>query len=192
MPPLLPVTKALVLICVGLFSLFFLLPPTYQSIFMLWPVQSGRFEAWQLLTYAFLHANVAHLFFNMFGLTMFGNELEQTLGRPRYLLLLLASTLSAALVQLAIPPLFGGAAPTVGASGALFGLLLGQGMMFPDRIVEPVFPSIPMKVKYFVFIFGALELVLGLGGATGVAHFAHLGGMVGAWVLLRYWRRRRR
>ena len=78
------------------------------------------------------------------------------------------------------------------ASGALFGLLLSFGMLFPDRIIVPLFPPIPMKAKYFVAIFGALELLMGLGGSTGVAHFAHLGGMLGAWAMIRYWRSGRR
>ena len=106
--------------------------------------------------------------------------------------ILLASTLSAAAVQLLFTLLIGSLSPTVGASGAIFGLLLSFGMLFPDRIIVPLFPPIPMKAKYFVAIFGGLELLLGLGGSSGVAHFAHLGGMLGAWALIRYWRGSRR
>jgi membrane associated rhomboid family serine protease len=78
--------------------------------------------------------------------------------------------------------------PTLGASGALFALLLAFGMMFPDRIIMPLFPPIPMKAKYFVALFGAIELVMGLIGRDGVAHFAHLGGMLGGWLMIRFWR----
>jgi membrane associated rhomboid family serine protease len=79
-------------------------------------------------------------------------------------------------------------APTVGASGGLFALLLAFGMMFPNRVIMPLFPPIPMKARTFVIVFGTLELVLGLSGSSGVAHFAHLGGMVGGWLMIRYWR----
>jgi len=84
----------------------------------------------------------------------------------------------------------GSRSPMVGASGALFGLLLCYGVLFPNRTIMPLFPPIPMKARTFVFVFGALELLLGVAGATGVAHFAHLGGMLGAWLLLLYWRGR--
>jgi len=171
-----------------LFSLF----PGYELAFALWPVQSGRFQPWQVVSYAFLHANTFHLFFNMLGLFMFGNELERVWGQKRYLQILAASTLSAAVVQLLFTLLIGSFSPTVGASGALFGLLISFGMLFPDRIIVPLFPPIPMKAKYFVAIFGGLELLLGLSGGSGVAHFAHLGGMLGAWLLIRYWRSGRR
>ena len=181
------------LACVGVFCLFqFDSFAVYEGYFALWPVQSGRFQPWQLISYAFLHANSFHLFFNMLGLWMFGNELERVWGTKRYLQILVASTLTAAGVQLAFTLLIGSFAATVGASGALFGLLLSFGMLFPDRIIIPLFPPIPMKAKYFVAIFGGLELLLGLSGSSGVAHFAHLGGMLGAYLLIRYWRSVRR
>ena len=192
MPPIQPVTKAFILACVGIFCLFYLLPPVYELPFELWPVQSGLFRPWQLITYAFLHGGGAHIFFNMFGLWMFGNELERVWGPKRYLQILVASTLSAALVQLLVTYLMQSTAPTIGASGALFGLLLSFGMLFPDRIIVPLIPPIPMKAKVFVAIYGAIELFLGYNGRDGVAHFAHLGGMLGAWLLIRYWRGLRR
>jgi len=181
------------LACVGMFCLFSL-ASDFEPYFMLWPLQSGLFQPWQVVTYAFLHANTWHLFFNMLGLWMFGNELERVWGQKRYLQILAASILSAAAVQLVFTLLFHSMAPTVGASGAIFGLLLSFGMLFPDRIIVPLFPPIPMKAKVFVFIFGGLELVLGVSNGVGanVAHFAHLGGMLGAWLLIRYWRSSRR
>jgi membrane associated rhomboid family serine protease len=187
MPHLPPVTKVLMLICVGMFCLFQLLPFPV-GLFELWPVSSGLFWPWQLFTYAFLHGDMWHLFFNMLGLWMFGSELERVWGPKRYMQMLAASVLSAALAQLLFTLLIGSNSPTVGASGALFGLLLSFGMLFPDRIIMPLFPPIPMKAKVFVAVFGALELLMGLSGRSGIAHFAHLGGMLGAYLLIRYWR----
>lgn len=192
MPPISPVTKAFMLLCVGLFCLFQLLPPAMEAPFALWPLNSGRFLPWQPLTYAFLHGDVLHLFFNMLGLWMFGSELEAIWGRRRFIMLLVASALTGAAAQLVFTLLVGSFAPTVGASGALFGLLLAYGMQFPNRIIMPLFPPIPMKAKVFVAIFGALELLMGISGASGIAHFAHLGGMLGAWLMINYWRGSRR
>lgn len=191
MPPLPPVTKAFLLICVGVFC-FFQLFPGLEPWFELWPLQSGAFLPWQLLTYAFLHGSFTHLLFNMLGLWMFGGELERVWGPRRYMHILIASALSAALVQLAFTWVIGARSPTVGASGAIFGLLLSFGILFPNRIIVPLIPPIPMKAKYFVAIFGGLELILGFNSASGVAHFAHLGGMLGAWLLIRHWRSSRR
>lgn len=191
MPHLPPVTKAFMLACVGAFCAFVLLPQ-FEGPFALWPLNSGRFLPWQPLSYAFLHGDVMHLFFNMLGLWMFGSELERVWGPKRYLQMLLASVLTAAAAQLLFTLLIGSYAPTVGASGALFGLLLSFGMLFPDRIIMPLFPPVPMKAKYFVALFGMLELLMGLSGGGGIAHFAHLGGMLGAYLLIRYWRSGRR
>ena len=188
MPPIPPTTKALMLICTAVFCLGLFLPLDFW--FALWPLPSGRFMPWQPLTYAFLHGGMFHLFFNMLGLWMFGAELERLWGRNRYLQLLLASVVSAALVQLLFTMVTGSRAPTVGASGALFGLLLSFGMLFPNRVIMPLFPPIPMKARTFVIVFGALELLFGLSGRSGVAHFAHLGGMLGAWLMISWWRGR--
>jgi membrane associated rhomboid family serine protease len=188
MPPLPPVTKIVMLLCVGIFVLQQLLPPWFEGLFALWPLGTGNFYPWQAVSYAFLHGDMLHLFFNMFGLWMFGSELERLWGARRYWLFLLASVLSAAAVQLLWTALIGSPAPTVGASGALFGLLLGFGMLFPNRIIMPLFPPIPMKAKVFVAVFGALELLLGMSGRSGIAHFAHLGGMLGGFLMIRYWR----
>ena len=191
MPPMPPVTKALLLACVGMFCLS-LLAPMLQFWLALWPLQTGAFWPWQLVSYAFLHGDAVHLFFNMLGLWMFGSELERVWGEKRYAQLLMVSVLAAALVQLLLTSTMGAPRPTVGASGALFGLLLSYGMLFPERTIMPLFPPIPMKAKYFVALFGGLELLFGLMGGGGVAHFAHLGGMLGAYLLMQYWRHGRR
>ena len=189
MLPLPPVTQALMLICTAVFAAGFLVPGIGLWL-ALWPFGSGQFAPWQLLSYAFMHGDLVHLFFNMLGIWMFGSELERLWGQKRYIQMLLAGALAAALVQLVFNLVIGSRAPMVGASGALFGLLLCYGVLFPNRTIMPLFPPIPMKARTFVFVFGALELVLGVAGATGVAHFAHLGGMLGAWLLLLYWRGR--
>lgn len=188
MPPLPPVTKTLILICVGIFCLGLLIPPQYEAIAALWPLSTGLFRPWQVVTYAFLHGSAFHLLFNMLGLWMFGSELENLWGPKRYLQFLAASALAAAAVQLGWTALIGSNAPTVGASGALYGLLLAFGMLFPNRTIQLLIPPIPMKAKVYVAIFGGLELLMGLGGPSGVAHFAHLGGMLGGFLMIRYWR----
>lgn len=189
MPSLPPVTQVLLLANVGVFCMQLLLGPWFERLLALWPLGSGLFMPWQLGTYAFLHGGMSHLIFNMLGLWMFGSELEQIWGRTRYLQYYAASVLSAAVAQLLVTLLMGANYPTVGASGGLFGLLLAYGVMFPQRTIMPLIPPIPMKARTYVVVFGALELILGVSSSgSGVAHFAHLGGMLGGWLLLRYWR----
>lgn len=189
MPPLPPITQALLLINVAVFCLDEFFDHQLRLWFALWPVQSGMFYPWQLISYAFLHGSFSHLFFNMLGLWMFGAELERIWGERRFMTFMAASALTGGFTQLVMSFLFGWIEPTVGASGALYGLLLAFGMMFPNRTIMPLFPPIPMKAKVFVAVFGGLELLMGVTGAgSGVAHFAHLGGMLGGWLTLRYWR----
>jgi len=188
MLPLPPVTQALLLANTVVFCLQFLLGFGLERFFALWPL-SGGFLPWQVLTYAFLHGSVGHLFFNMLGLYMFGSELERLWGRQRFIQFYGASVLTAAGAQLLVTAMTGSAYPTVGASGGLFGLLLAFGMTFPNRTIMPLFPPIPMKAKVFVAIYGGLELLFGVtGSSSGVAHFAHLGGMLGGFLMIRYWR----
>jgi membrane associated rhomboid family serine protease len=184
-----PVTRALLLINVAAFCIGLFIGPLFTRVFGLWPLAGGLFLPWQVVTYAFLHASLGHLFFNMLGLWMFGSELEQVWGRQRFIRFYAASVLSAAAAQLLVTWLLGSMYPTVGASGGLFGLLLAYGMTFPNRTIVPLIPPIPMKAKVFVAIYGGLELLMGVTGtASGVAHFAHLGGMLGGFLMLRYWR----
>ena len=188
MPPMPPVTQALLLINVAAFCLQFFVGAWFTQLLALWPLGNG-FLPWQVVTYAFLHGSIGHLFFNMLGLWMFGAELERVWGNKRFIQFYAASVLTAAAAQLLITSLTGSVYPTVGASGGLFGLLLAFAMMFPDRIIMPLFPPIPMKAKYFVALYGGLELFLGVTGErSGVAHFAHLGGMLGGYLMIRYWR----
>jgi len=156
--------------------------------FALWPLGSG-FAPWQLLSYALLHGGLMHLAFNMYGLWMFGSELERLWGPRRLLQYYLVCVLVAGLVQFVVASSAAAPYPTVGASGGLFGLLLGYAMLFPRRTIVLLIPPIPMPAWLFAVLYGVLELVLGISGAqSGVAHFAHLGGMLGGWLMLRYWR----
>jgi membrane associated rhomboid family serine protease len=129
----------------------------------------------------------------MLGLFMFGSEVERVLGSRRYFTYYLVAVLSAAIAQLVMSALASGPPyPTIGASGGVFGLLLAYGMFFPRRIVMLIFPPIPMPARVFVVVYAAIELYLGVTGTqAGVAHFAHLGGMLGGFLMLRRWRRRR-
>jgi len=163
--------------------------------FALWPL-GDRFAPWQIVTYAFLHGSLTHVLFNMFGVYMFGSDLERVWGSQRYLVFYTTSVITAALVQLAFAELTGAVYPTLGASGGVFGLLLAFALYFPHRRVMLLIPPIPMPAWVFATVYGVIELVLGVTGtASGVAHFAHLGGMLGGYLLIRHWRsgtRRRR
>jgi membrane associated rhomboid family serine protease len=190
MPPMPPVTQALLLVNVALFCIDYFLGPWFTRALALWPIDDG-FQPWQLVSYAFMHAGVFHLFFNMLALWMFGSDLERLWGPKRYLEFYFASLLTAGLAQLVLTAMTGVGGYMVGASGAIYGLLLAFGMMFPNRIIVPLIPPIPMKAKYFVAIFGGLELFFGVTGTwAGVAHFAHLGGMLGGFLMIWYWRGR--
>ena len=165
--------------------------------FALWPATDPRspFMPWQLLTYGFLHDinGIAHIGFNMFGLWMFGRDLEHVMGSQRFLIYYLVCVVGAGVVQLVVAGMQGGLYPTVGASGGVFGILLAYGLTFPNRVVVPLFPPIPMRAITFVFVYGLLELYLGVSGsAPGIANFAHLGGMLFGFLLIQYWRRGRR
>lgn len=170
--------------------------PRFMMVnFALWPVGSGAFAPWQLVTYGFLHSQyqLSHIFFNMFALWMFGRELEHMMGSQRFLTYYGTSVIGAAIVQLIVASVQGGVYPTVGASGGVFGILLAYGLTFPNRTIMLMFPPIPMKAKYFVLCYGLLELYLGISGnAPGVANFAHLGGMLFGFLLLQYWQKPRR
>ena len=160
--------------------------------FALWPVGEPQspFAPWQLLTYVFLHdpRGFTHILFNMFALWMFGRDLERLMGPRRFLTYYIVCVVGAGIVQLIVASAQGGLYPTLGASGGVFGILLAYGMTYPNRTVMLMFPPIPMKAKYFVLLYGLLELYLGASGsAPGVAHFAHLGGMLFGFILLRYW-----
>jgi membrane associated rhomboid family serine protease len=173
--------------------------PGLLGPFALWPLAASRasggqvgFEVWQLLTYGFLHGSLVHLAFNMFALYMFGGALEQVVGPRRFTAYYLVSVLTAGLTQLVVTALGSDIYPTVGASGGVFGLLLAYAIYFPHNRVYFLFVPFPIKARVFVLIYAAVELFLGVTGTQeGVAHFAHLGGLVGGALMLWHWRRGR-
>jgi rhomboid family protein len=154
----------------------------------LWPIGSGYFDIWQPVTYAFLHGSFNHVFFNMFAVWMFGFQLERSWGSQRLALFYLVCVLGAAAAQILVQQFTGAMYPTIGASGGVFGLLLAYGVTWPENRVFLIFFPVPIKAKWFVLIYGAAELAFGVVGAMpGIAHFAHLGGMVGGAALLWKW-----
>ena len=191
-----PVVKNLIIAnCVALLATE-LLPFGNEIIsrFALFNIESPLFHSYQIFTYMFLHGGISHLFFNMFALWMFGRQLEIELGSQRFFIYYMVCGVGAALLQLgvgyaeyahaigavgeygAIPLL---RVPTVGASGAVYGLLLAFGVLHPNNTIMLLFPPIAMKAKWFVVAYGLLELFFGISGyQAGVAHFAHLGGML--------------
>ncbi|WP_236975119.1 rhomboid family intramembrane serine protease [Membranihabitans maritimus] len=165
---------------------------------------SKFFHWYQLVTHMFLHGNFSHLFFNMFALYMFGSALEARWGRNKFLLFYFFAGLGGAVFQI-LSWQFGlmGMSPmeqqmflntpfrVIGASGAVFGVLAGFGMLYPNAELMLLFPPIPIKAKYFVAIYALIEIVMGFGNFnTGVAHLAHIGGLVFGIILILYWRKR--
>ncbi|MDX2003198.1 MAG: rhomboid family intramembrane serine protease [Chitinophagales bacterium] len=185
-----------------------------RGILGMYNVLSPNFKPYQLFSHMFMHANIGHIFFNMFALWMFGSPLENVWGHQRFLLYYIITGLGAAALHLGVGAweihqlqnaVQSGTAdpalldmmlniPTVGASGAVFGLLLGFGMLFPNTELIMLFFPVPIKAKYFVIIYGLLELFAGIGKFQGdnVAHFAHLGGMLFGFILIKLWQKDRR
>jgi membrane associated rhomboid family serine protease len=191
-----PVVRALLLINGAAFLLQqFAFRPMIEW-FALAPLQAGfgpgGFMPWQLLTCGFLHWNLMHLGFNMFALFMFGQDLERLWGSKRFLNYYLVCIVSASALHMLVTSQ-GEAGYMVGASGGVFGVLLGFGMSFPRRIIVLLIPPVPMPAWLLVTLYGLLELYLGVTGSqSGVAHFAHLGGMLGGYLMIRHWRAPRR
>ncbi len=197
-----PVVKILIISNVAMFYIQNLYGMPLIEALALWPLPSGlnalvgadqpRFHLLQLFTYAFLHGNLLHLFFNMYALWLFGSRLENTWGSKKFALYYCICVVGAGLIQLLVTSSAGGEAyPTVGASGGVYGLLLAFGLIFPDEILILMFPPIALRAKWFVFLYGGIELWAGITGtAAGIAHFAHLGGMLFGYLTLRYWRQR--
>ena len=169
-----------------------------EELFALWPLQPFdgeiHFRFWQIISYAFLHStqDYMHLLFNMWGLWMFGEAVEYRVGPRRLLTLYFAAVVTAALTQLLVPAIFGEPPePTIGASGGVFGVMLAFGMLFP-RAKILLFFVLPMPAYVFVPLAALVELFLGVTGSqSGVAHFAHLGGLIGAGLVVLQWRRAR-
>jgi membrane associated rhomboid family serine protease len=186
-----PATRAIIAANLIAFLLQLYIGEALLQQFALWPLGT-LFQPWQLVTYAFLHGSFAHIFFNMFALFMFGRPLEYFWGSRRFTVYYFACVIAAGATQLWTSVLANSTEATVGASGGVFGLLLAFAMYFPRQRITLLFPPIPMPAWLFVSLYGVLELVLGVTNTqAGVAHFAHLGGMLGGALVILYWRARR-
>ncbi len=181
--------------------------------FALFYPTSPFFHWWQPVTHMFLHGGFGHLFFNMYALFIFGSVLERVWGVKKFLLFYFVTGIGAAAVHIGVQWIqmqayINAAAegstaamqamhalkmtPTVGASGAIYGVLMGYAMLYPDSVLTLIFPPVSLKAKWFVLIFAAIELALGVFGTrAGIAHFAHLGGLIFGFILMMYWKKRR-
>lgn len=185
--------KHIIIINLLMLVLTYLNNPLMSKWFALNPI-SFIWKPWQLVTYMFMHGGFGHLFFNMYTLFIFGSVLENVWGTKKFLTFYFVTGIGAALVNIGVQYLTGSFALTVGASGAIYGILMGYAMLYPDSTLTLLFPPVSMKAKWFVLIFAGIELLLGISNnpADNVAHFAHLGGLVFAFLLLMFWKKRRR
>ena len=184
----------------------------YEKFALFYPT-SPFFHWWQPVTHMFMHGGFWHLFFNMYTLYIFGTVLERIWGAKKFLLFYFVTGLGAAAVHTGVEWIQASSwmseaaagsmsavqqihalkmTPTVGASGAIYGILMGYAMLYPDSILTLVFPPISMKAKWFVLIFAGIELLTGVTGTGGgIAHFAHLGGLIFGFLLIMYWKKKR-
>ncbi|MBO4263093.1 MAG: rhomboid family intramembrane serine protease [Bacteroidales bacterium] len=189
------VTRNLIIINIVMFAATLLgeriLNTTVMSWFALYYPDSMMFRPWQLLTYMFMHGGMFHIFFNMYTLMIFGGVVERTLGSRKFLTFYLLCGLAAAGFHLLVMSLTRGwSVPMVGASGAIYGVLIAYAMLFPESRMTLLFPPVTLSAKWMVAIFAGIELLTGVSGSVeGVAHFAHLGGLLGGWLLIFIWRK---
>ena len=184
--------KQIILINVCMLVLTMLNDPLMSRWFALNPI-TFIYKPWQLVTYMFMHGGIGHLFFNMYTLYIFGSVLENIWGTKKFLTFYFVTGVGAALVHILVQHLTGDFALTVGASGAIYGILMGYAMLYPDSVLTLIIPPISMKAKWFVLVFAGIELLLGVTGTqAGVAHFAHLGGLIFAFLLIMYWKKKHR
>ena len=194
-----PVVKSLLIVNGVMFILQIYMGNTLIRELALWPldmtsmasfgIDRPEFRFSQLITYAFLHGGVMHLLLNMYALWMFGSRIEHLWGSKVFIVYYLVCVIGAGLTQLLVTSQSGSIYPTVGASGGVFGLLLAFGIFYPRERIILIFPPIPIEARWFVIIFGAIELWFGITGtAEGIAHFAHLGGMFFGFLMILYWK----
>lgn len=203
-----PVVKNLIVINTIVLIGTELIGDKMYELFALFPFESQMFKWYQVVTHMFMHGGFWHLLFNMYTLAIFGTVLERQWGANKFLLFYFVTGIGAALchnlvLHLQISHALSGGdmmtaasimrIPTVGASGAIYGVLLGYGMLFPNSILQLIFPPVSLKAKWFVLIFAGIELLTGLTGmGGGIAHFAHLGGMLFGLILILYWKKKNR
>ena len=189
-----PVVKALLLLNIAAYILDVVMQGmgiSLSNICGLYYFGSNNFHIYQLITYMFMHGNLSHIFFNMFALWMFGRIMEQTWGGQKFLLYYLVCGVGAGLIQELgqVLGLIYPGAMTIGASGAVYGILLSFGMIYPNEKLFIIPIPVPIKAKWFVICYALIELMQGLSSSDGVAHFAHLGGMLFGLLLILYWRK---
>ena len=193
------VTKNIIIINVIVFIGTCINNNAMTAAFALFYPASPYFHFWQIVTYMFMHGGVWHIFFNMYTLFVFGSVLERMIGERNFLIFYFICGIGAALAHIGVqylqllsnPGLAIMAIPTVGASGAIYGVLIGYAMLFPDSRLTLIFPPVSLSAKWMVVVFAAIELLTGVTGtADGIAHFAHLGGMIFGYVLIKIWRSR--
>lgn len=195
-----PIVKHFIIINVIMFALTLMAENFMLEKFALFYFNSPFFKPYQLISYIFMHGGFMHILFNMYSLYIFGSVLESVWGGKKFFIYYMVTGIGAALFHLFITylriesgvldPYLASIIPMVGASGAIYGLLLAYGVLFPNNVLTLFFPPVSLKAKYMVFVFGGLEFLLGLGGSgDGVAHFAHLGGMLFGFVILMIWKR---
>ncbi len=207
-----PVTKNLIIINVIVFLASLLNENFMIGTFALFYPTSPFFHWWQVVTHMFMHGGFWHIFFNMYTLLIFGGVVERILGSKKFLFFYFICGLGAVALHLGVEYLqmqsyMQGAAlgnataiqnialikntPTVGASGAIYGVLMGYAMLFPESRMTLLFPPVTLSAKWMVAIFAAIELFTGVTGlSAGIAHFAHLGGMLIGWLMILSWRKR--
>jgi membrane associated rhomboid family serine protease len=198
-----PVIKILLLSNGLIYIIEILFANTIISNFALWPYvpdalrtqgnEIYSFMPWQLLSYGFLHGGLTHLLLNMYALWIFGVQLENLWGSRVFAIYYFVCVIGAGLIQLLVTSFTihqGLYYPTIGASGGVFGVLLAFGMFFPNQVLFLLIPPMPIKAKWFVILYGLIELGFGITGTSaGIAHFAHLGGMLFGFLLIYYWTR---
>lgn len=184
-----PFTKKILLANLAVYVAY-MINPSAMSVFAMYPIGSGLFRFWQPLTYMFMHGGFWHLFFNMYTLVMFGSALERVWGGKKLAKYYFLTGIGAAMFHMLIEGLLhgGASASIVGASGAIYGLLLGYAMLYPESRLTLIFPPITFTAKWMIVIFAVIEILTGLGLSDGIAHFAHLGGMVVGFVVLLIWK----
>ena len=186
-----PVTRVILILNILIFLVDLLTGHVVMKYLALYSFKTGAFEPYQIVTHMFLHGGLGHIFFNMFALFMFGRVLESVLGGKKFFLLYFLSGLGAAALQLFIYYLQNAPAMMIGASGAIFGVLIAFAMMFPNVELMIIFLPIPIKAKYLVPAYAVLELFFGIANfsSDNIAHFAHLGGAVVGFILIKIWKR---
>ncbi|MBR2947072.1 MAG: rhomboid family intramembrane serine protease [Bacteroidales bacterium] len=199
------VVKNLIIINVIMLIFTMVSEPFMYKTFSLYYFGSPLFHPFQFISYMFMHGGFSHLLFNMFSLYMFGSVLENVWGAKKFFLYYMVTGIGAGIIHELVMYLqiittsipheayIIANTPTVGASGAIYGLLLAYGMLFPNNIISFIFPPISMKAKWMVLIFGVMEFIFGVTGTGGnIAHFAHLGGMIFGIILILYWKKKNR